>query len=142
MVSVASATVGALILCIPFKLSAARLSQIAGVTYWLCAQMPPSPFASRHPAPYPCPDTRKPRRNMDQVTGSCLCGSVTLIAKGTPNRVGLCHYIKCRKHHGALFFAAAIFPRTAVEIAGETRDYEGRNFCPNCGSSVFALTDD
>jgi hypothetical protein len=36
-----------------------------------------------------------------------------------------------------LFFAAAIFPSDAVEIEGETRDFRGRNFCPDCGSSVF-----
>ena len=26
----------------------------------------------------------------------------------------------------------------AVTIEGESRDYEGRSFCPRCGSSVFA----
>lgn len=44
----------------------------------------------------------------------------------------------CRKHHGALFFAAAIFPETKVEISGQTGHYRGRHFCPTCGSSVFA----
>jgi hypothetical protein len=29
-----------------------------------------------------------------------------------------------------------------VTIEGETRDYAGRFFCPRCGSSVFARTDD
>jgi hypothetical protein len=29
-----------------------------------------------------------------------------------------------------------------VTITGETRDYAGRFFCPRCGSSVFARTDD
>jgi hypothetical protein len=48
----------------------------------------------------------------------------------------------CRKHHGALFYAAAIFPQDAVTIAGETRDYHGRHFCPRCGSSVFARSED
>jgi hypothetical protein len=45
-------------------------------------------------------------------------------------------------HHGALFHASAIFPETAVTVAGETRDYAGRNFCPRCGSSVFARSAD
>ena len=49
-----------------------------------------------------------------------------------------CNCLDCRKHHGALFFAAAIFPQEAVAIEGETRDYVGRHFCPRCGSSVFA----
>ena len=75
---------------------------------------------------------------MTQVTGGCLCGQVRLRATGAPDRVGLCHCLDCRKHHGALFFAAAIFPADAVSIEGETRAYGTRNFCPHCGSSVFA----
>jgi len=35
-----------------------------------------------------------------------------------------------------------VFPQAAVAIEGETRDYNGRFFCPRCGSSVFARTDD
>ncbi|MCZ4345014.1 GFA family protein [Devosia sp. J2-20] len=79
---------------------------------------------------------------MDQLSGGCLCGAVRLVARGQPDRVGLCHCMDCRKHHGALFFAAAIFPAHAVTISGETRDYQGRHFCPQCGSSVFARSDD
>ena len=75
---------------------------------------------------------------MDGFTGGCLCGDVRLEASGRPYRVGICHCLDCRKHHGALFYAAAIFPRDAVAIAGETRDFRGRHFCPRCGSSVFA----
>lgn len=79
---------------------------------------------------------------MDQVTGGCLCGDVRITASGAPNRVGLCHCLDCRKHHGALFYAAAIFPEDAVTVAGETREYRGRHFCPRCGSSVFARAGD
>lgn len=75
---------------------------------------------------------------MDRFTGGCLCGAVRLEAAGAPYRVGLCHCLDCRKHHGALFYAAAIFPQSAVTVTGETRDYRGRHFCPACGSSVFA----
>lgn len=79
---------------------------------------------------------------MDLITGGCLCGEVRFTATGPPDRVGLCHCPDCRKHHGALFFAAAIFPRDAVRIQGEPRDYGGRFFCPRCGSSVFAAGGD
>lgn len=75
---------------------------------------------------------------MDQGTGGCLCGDVRITASGEPYRVGICHCLDCRKHHGALFYAAAIFPEHAVAIEGETREYKGRHFCPGCGSSVFA----
>ena len=74
----------------------------------------------------------------EQVTGGCLCGAVRLVASGEPYRVGLCHCLDCRKHHGAPFFAAAIYPADAVRVEGETRDWRGRHFCPRCGSSVFA----
>lgn len=79
---------------------------------------------------------------MDRFTGGCLCGKVRIVASGTPGRVGICHCLDCRKHHGALFYAAAIFPQEAVTINGETREYAGRFFCPTCGSSVFARSED
>jgi len=79
---------------------------------------------------------------MDRFTGGCLCGRVRIAASGRPYRVGLCHCRDCRRHHGALFHASAIFPEDAVTIDGSTRDYAGRHFCPHCGSSVFARTGD
>lgn len=79
---------------------------------------------------------------MDRFTGGCLCGDVRVVASGRPRRVGLCHCLDCRKHHGALFYAAAIFPQDAVVIKGHTHDYAGRFFCPRCGSSVFARSGD
>ncbi len=69
--------------------------------------------------------------------GGCLCGAVRVVATGEPDRVGICHCLDCRKHHGALFYAAAIFPRERVEISGETTDFRGRNFCP--GLRLVAL---
>ena len=79
---------------------------------------------------------------MDQFTGGCLCGNVRIVASGRPYRVGVCHCLDCRKHHGALFYAAAVFPEDAVTISGATRAYRGRFFCPICGSSVFARSAD
>lgn len=79
---------------------------------------------------------------MEAFAGGCLCGDVRLLAIGRPRRVGICHCLDCRKHHGALFYAAAIFPQDAVTVTGATRDYAGRHFCPRCGSSVFARSED
>ncbi|NDR59546.1 GFA family protein [Aliiruegeria sabulilitoris] len=79
---------------------------------------------------------------MERFTGSCLCGKVRLVATGSPDRVGICHCLDCRKHHGALFYAAAIFPTDAVKIEGETNSHAGRHFCPACGGSVFARSGD
>jgi len=81
-------------------------------------------------------------RGGEQFAGGCLCGRVRFVAVGQPYRVSLCHCLDCRKHHGALFHASAIFPQDAVRIEGQTRDYAGRHFCPHCGSSVFGRSDD
>ena len=78
---------------------------------------------------------------MEQIKGGCLCGDVRFIATGEPVRVGVCHCMDCRKHHGAAFFAAAVFPETAVAIEGTVGDYKGRCFCQRCGSSVFPRSD-
>ncbi|AXX97768.1 GFA family protein [Profundibacter amoris] len=79
---------------------------------------------------------------MERYTGSCLCGKVQVIASGRPYRVGICHCLDCRKFHGALFHASAVFPQDAVTIKGKTHGFEGRFFCPHCGSSVFSRSDD
>lgn len=79
---------------------------------------------------------------MDRFTGGCVCGNVRIVATGRPYRVGLCHCLKCRKFHGALFHASAIFPQDAVTVEGETRGYDGRFFCPDCGSPVFGRSGD
>ena len=76
------------------------------------------------------------------VTGGCLCGAVRFTATGAPDRVGLCHCMDCRKHHGAPFHASAIYPQSAVTVAGQAKAYEGRFFCPTCGSSVYSQSGD
>ncbi|MFL6627027.1 MAG: GFA family protein [Burkholderiaceae bacterium] len=79
---------------------------------------------------------------MDRFDGGCLCGDVRFTATGRPYRVGVCHCLDCRKHHGALFHASAIFPQDAVHVRGQTHDYAGRHFCPRCGSSVLGRSGD
>lgn len=79
---------------------------------------------------------------METVTGGCLCGDVRIEARGRPWRVGLCHCLDCRKHHGALFHASAIFPADRVTVTGRTQAFAGRHFCPRCGSSVFGRSGD
>ena len=81
-------------------------------------------------------------RSGETITGGCLCGAVRFSARGRPKRVGLCHCMDCRKHHGALFHASAIYPETCVTVTGTVHAYQERSFCPKCGSSVFSQTDD
>ncbi|APX11811.1 GFA family protein [Tateyamaria omphalii] len=79
---------------------------------------------------------------MRKLTGGCLCGDVRFEVTGEPDRVGICHCMACRKHHGAAFFAAAVFPAGAVRLQGDTASYQGRVFCPRCGGSVVSYSDD
>lgn len=79
---------------------------------------------------------------MDVFAGGCLCGKVRIVASGLPRRVGVCHCLDCRRHHGALFHASAVFPQDAVKVDGETGNYAGRHFCSRCGSSIFGRTAD
>ncbi len=74
---------------------------------------------------------------MEQFAGGCLCGDVRFLALWRPYRVGMCHCLDCRKNHRALFHASAIFPEDAVTVTGQTGEYQGRFFCPTCGSPVF-----
>ena len=55
-------------------------------------------------------------------TAGCLCGAVRLEMSGEPSRVGICHCLDCRKHHGAVFATFAVFPADAVAVMGETQD--------------------
>ena len=52
----------------------------------------------------------------ERFTGGCLCSSVRIVASGRPYRVGVCHCLDCRKHHGAPFHASAIVPQDAVTM--------------------------
>jgi len=79
---------------------------------------------------------------MEEYSGGCLCGDLRVVATGQPYRVGLCHCLDCRKHHGSLFSAFAIFPADAVTISGEANHFAGHSFCPRCGSSVFSRSED
>ena len=79
---------------------------------------------------------------MERFDGGCQCGDVRIVASGRPYRVGLCDCLDCRKHHGALFYAAAVFPQEAVSITGETSINSGRHFCPWCSFSALAPSGD
>lgn len=79
---------------------------------------------------------------MKAVSAGCLCGEVRILVLAAPKRVGMCHCLRCRKHPGSLFYAAAMFDENSVETSGKKHIYHGRHFCPDCGSSVFARSED
>jgi hypothetical protein len=81
------------------------------------------------------------------MTGGCLCGAVRYEVEGAPVFTGLCHCRDCQKATGSGHMPAMAMPQTAVKITGEVKAYSvtaeskrtlTRNFCPTCGSLIFA----
>jgi hypothetical protein len=87
-----------------------------------------------------------PVRNIDFMdavvrTGGCLCGAVRYTVRGEPVHVRRCHCADCRKESGSAFTVYAQWPIEAFELTGDIRSYDGRGFCPRCGSRLLDLTD-
>jgi len=74
--------------------------------------------------------------------GGCSCGGVRYTLSGVPLRVGLCHCTSCRQESGSMFTTFGVWPRSAFQSTGKYRTWEGRSFCPECASRLFALRDD
>jgi hypothetical protein len=74
-------------------------------------------------------------------TGGCRCGAVRYRVEGAPQVVGLCHCADCRKETGSVFFAYAKWPVAQFSVSGAFATWEGRSFCPTCGSRLFHLDD-
>jgi hypothetical protein len=82
---------------------------------------------------------------MTSRIASCSCGQLKVTTHGEPVRISVCHCLACQRRTGSVFGAQARFPRDAVEISGESREYvrigdEGNevthHFCPTCGATV------
>lgn len=78
--------------------------------------------------------------------GRCACGALTVTCQGEPALVSLCHCHDCQRKSGGPFGIAAFFPRAAVTIEGESREYRRpsdsghdveNHFCSTCGSTVY-----
>ena len=79
--------------------------------------------------------------------GGCACGAVRFEATGDPLRVGLCHCLTCRKHHGAAFNPFVVFKTEDVLIAGSLREWRSsehatRFSCEVCSSPICQKEDD
>jgi hypothetical protein len=75
-------------------------------------------------------------------TGGCLCGAIRYSLEGEPFHVGRCHCADCRKESGSTYTIYGQWPREDFSVEGEYATYEGRSFCPHCGSSLFTLEED
>lgn len=74
--------------------------------------------------------------------GGCHCGAVRYTVGGEPAHAALCHCRDCSHLAGAAMVGWALFPREAVTVTGETREYASsehgrRQFCPACGTGLF-----
>jgi hypothetical protein len=74
-------------------------------------------------------------------SGGCSCRGVRYRLEGEPLRIGLCHCTSCRQESGSMFTAFGVWPRSAFGSTGDFSTWEGRSFCPHCGSRLFALSD-
>ena len=83
---------------------------------------------------------------MSDHHASCSCGQLTLVARGDPIRVGMCHCLACQRRTGSTYGAQARFATGNVEVAGRSTVYvrtgdEGTkayfHFCPDCGATVY-----
>lgn len=78
--------------------------------------------------------------------GGCQCGQLRYRVEGQPVKAAVCHCRYCQTRTGSAFGVSAYFPRAAVTVTGQVRDYgftteSGRSFvthfCPTCGSNVL-----
>ena len=76
---------------------------------------------------------------MTTYSGQCLCGQARLSVRGAPLRVGLCHCTDCRQESGSAFTFYGIWPAAEFERTGATSEFQGRCFCPHCGSRLFSV---
>ena len=75
-------------------------------------------------------------------TGGCLCGAVRYQTIGEPFKSGLCHCADCRKVTGSSFLAYADWLPEKFSFTGDVQTFDGRSFCPKCGSRLFSLRAD
>lgn len=77
---------------------------------------------------------------------TCSCGQLQAHVVAEPVRVSVCHCLNCKRRSGSAFAAQARFPRAAVTVTGECREYVlvgdagGQatfRFCPHCGATVY-----
>jgi len=78
---------------------------------------------------------------IDVASGGCLCGAVRYRVTGEAVAQTLCHCSSCRRATGGVTVAWAVFPKTAVEVTGDVREYSSSpgiywGFCADCGSLV------
>jgi hypothetical protein len=81
----------------------------------------------------------------DTHQGTCFCGAVQIVARGTPVEMGYCHCGSCRSYTGAPFVAFILWRAEDVEISKGSEFLAGfnkvgtsdRRFCTRCGGHLL-----
>jgi len=82
-----------------------------------------------------------------QITGGCLCKAVRYEISGVPITTRVCWCRLCQYMAAGNATVNVTFPRDAIKISGETRDFPSvadsgnqmhRRFCPVCGTHLFS----
>ena len=80
------------------------------------------------------------------INGGCLCGAVRYTTDVEPVLSAVCHCRDCQKFTGAAFAALVPLQKSALSITGPIKTHSAvggsgkpviRNFCGECGSSLF-----
>jgi hypothetical protein len=88
----------------------------------------------------------------NQITGRCLCGSVTYRADAEPVVQAVCHCTDCQHQTGTAFSVVVGVPRAALTVEGSTLasftttgEEHGtdtqRRFCSACGSPIVSFVE-
>ena len=77
---------------------------------------------------------------------SCSCGTLSIVTRGPPLKVSVCHCLECQRRTGSAFGVAVFFASTSTEEYGPSGTFvrvgdSGKpvtfHFCLTCGSTVF-----
>src|SRR5437870_888345 len=83
---------------------------------------------------------------MTDRTARCACGQLSILCRGAPTFVAMCHCQQCQRRSGSVFAVNAVFPKSQTTPSGTAKTFSrtgdsGRavtfHFCPECGTSVF-----
>ena len=83
---------------------------------------------------------------MEKITGSCLCGSVSISAEPDVKMVINCHCTDCQNATGSVLGTMVFVAEDSVEVTGDLNAFEHqadsgntltKMFCPKCGSQVM-----
>lgn len=80
--------------------------------------------------------------DLEEQSGSCLCGSVRILAQSKSMRVGACHCSMCRKWTGGPLLAVECgddvsFTGEANISTFDSSAWAVRGFCNKCGTHLF-----